>query len=176
MGICTEKETFEVVYEENFSYIYNYVYGQLLHREKSEDLVSDIFMKAMTHYEQFDPSRASVKTWLTNIARNTVIDEFRRSGKRSNVSLDDEDNPIDPSYEDEYEVLKEDTQKDVYRLLSHLSEPERELLVMVYFENMKNDQIGSVLGINSKAVSERHRRLLVKCRKIAGEIGIDGFI
>ena len=71
-------------------------------RERAEDLVSDIFIKAMTHYEQFDPARASVKTWLTNIARNALIDEYRKGSLRNHVSLDDEENVIEPSYEDEY--------------------------------------------------------------------------
>ena len=40
---------------------------------------------------------------------------------------------------------------------------------MIYFQNMKNDEIGVILGINAKAVSERRRRLLAKCRKLAGD-------
>ena len=51
--------------------------------------------------------------------------------------------------------------------MSHLTPAERDLLAMIYFEEMSNPEIGEVLGINPKAVSERHRRLLVKCRKLA---------
>ncbi len=168
-----EKETFEVVYEKYFSNIYNYIYGQILHRERAEDLVSDIFIKAMTHYDSFDPSRASVKTWLTNIARNALIDEYRKSGIRMHQSLDDEEsNFVEPSYEDEYQVFKEADQQAVYQLLSMLTPAERELAGMIYFQNMKNPEIGEVLGINAKAVSERHRRLLVKMRQLAQKAGI----
>ena len=168
-----EKETFEVVYEKYFSNIYNYIYGQILHRERAEDLVSDIFIKAMTHYDSFDPSRASVKTWLTNIARNALIDEYRKSGIRMHQSLDDEEsNFVEPSYEDEYQVFKEADQQAVYQLLSMLTPAERELAGMIYFQNMKNPEIGEVLGINAKAVSERHRRLLVKMRQRAQKAGI----
>ena len=168
-----EKETFEVVYEKYFSNIYNYIYGQILHRERAEDLVSDIFIKAMTHYDSFDPSRASVKTWLTNIARNALIDEYRKSGIRMHQSLDDEEsNFVEPSYEDEYQVFKEADQQAVYQLLSMLTPAERELAGMIYFQNMKNPEIGEVLGINAKAVSERHRRLLVKMRQLASKAGI----
>ena len=168
-----EKETFEVVYEKYFSNIYNYIYGQILHRERAEDLVSDIFIKAMTHYDSFDPSRASVKTWLTNIARNALIDEYRKSGIRMHQSLDDEEsNFVEPSYEDEYQVFKEADQQAVYQLLSMLTPAERELAGMIYFQNMKNPEIGEVLGINAKAVSERHRRLLVKLRQLASKAGI----
>ena len=77
MSTAAVKESFEIVYEKYFSDIYNFIYGQILHRERAEDLVSDVFVKAMTNYERFDPSRASVRTWLTNIARNTLIDDYR---------------------------------------------------------------------------------------------------
>ena len=170
------KEPFEAVYEKYFSDIYNFVYGQLLHRERSEDLVSDIFIKAMTHYEDYDPSRASVRTWLTNIARNTVIDEFRKSSKRNQLSLDDDENTIDVPYEEEYDIFQEDTEKEVYRILQNLSPDERELLGMVYFQNMKNEEIGAVLGINAKAVSARHRRLLLKCRAMVKDADINDFL
>ena len=169
MSTAAVKESFEIVYEKYFSDIYNFIYGQILHRERAEDLVSDIFVKAMTNYERFDPSRASVRTWLTNIARNTLIDDYRKNSIRKSVSLDDEDNYTEPSYEDEYKVLKEDDEREVYRILSLLSESERELAGMIYFQNMKNNEIGEILGINAKAVSERRRRLLAKCRKRAGD-------
>lgn len=169
MSTAAVKESFEIVYEKYFSDIYNFIYGQILHRERTEDLVSDIFVKAMTNYERFDPSRASVRTWLTNIARNTLIDDYRKNSIRKSVSLDDEDNYTEPSYEDEYKVLKEDDEREVYRILSLLSESERELAGMIYFQNMKNNEIGEILGINAKAVSERRRRLLAKCRKLAGD-------
>ena len=169
MSTAAVKESFEIVYEKYFSDIYNFIYGQILHRERAEDLVSDIFIKAMTNYERFDPSRSSVRTWLTNIARNTLIDDYRKNSIRKNVSLDDEDNYTEPSYEDEYTVLKEDDEREVYRILSLLSETERELAGMIYFQNMKNNEIGEILGINAKAVSERRRRLLAKCRKLAGD-------
>ena len=169
MSTAAVKESFEIVYEKYFSDIYNFIYGQILHRERTEDLVSDVFVKAMTNYERFDPSRASVRTWLTNIARNTLIDDYRKNSIRKSVSLDDEDNYTEPSYEDEYKVLKEDDEREVYRILSLLSESERELAGMIYFQNMKNNEIGEILGINAKAVSERRRRLLAKCRKLAGD-------
>ena len=170
------KEPFETVYEKYFSNIYNFIYGQLLHKERSEDLVSEIFIKAYTHYESFDPSRASVKTWLTNIARNAIIDEYRKSALRNHSSLDDDENFVEPSYEDEYSVFREATEQEVHKILQKLSAQERELLGMIYFQNMKNDEIGAVLGINAKAVSERHRRLLAKCRTLEKSADFTDFI
>lgn len=160
----TRKEPFEKVYETYFSPIYNYVYAQILHRERTEDIVSEVFIKAMTHYDSFDPSKASVRTWLTRIAKNTMIDEFRKNAGKGTVSLDSDENYVEPSCEDEYEMFQEDTEGIVYEILQRISPEERELLSMIYFQKMKNDEIGAVLGINAKAVSARHHRLLERCK------------
>ena len=166
-NMITKKEPFEKVYEKQFSNIYNFIYSQLLHKERTEDVVSDVFIKAMSSYDRYDPAISSVRTWLTNIARNTLIDEYRKAGIRNHQSLDSEElTPADePSYEDEYPIF------EVHQRLEKLSPRERELVAMLYFENMKNEEIGQVLGINAKAVCERHRRLLVKMRNIALEGG-----
>ena len=167
------KEPFENVYEKYFSDVYNFTYSLVLHRERAEDLVSEIFIKAMTHYDSYDPTRASVRTWLTNIARNTIIDEFRKADKRNHLSLDDEENGIDVPYEEEYAIFNEDMEKEVYKIMAALSPSERELLSMIYFQHMKNDEVAAVLGINAKAVSARHRRLLAKCRAMENGVSFN---
>ncbi len=170
-----EKPDFAQVYEECYSYVYNYIYSQILHRENTEDLVSDVFMKAMTHYDSYNPEKASPKTWLCNIARNTLIDKYRKNARTQISSLDDED-AVEPSYMDEYQVLKDPINQEVYQILSRLSPEERELISMIYGQGLKNPEIGEILGINAKAVSERHRRLLQKCRFLeAGKDSSDFF-
>ena len=160
-GVIRNKPDFAEVYEQEYSYVYNYIYMQVMHRENTEDLVSDIFMRAMSHYDSFDPSKASVRTWLCTIARNCLIDYFRKNGRIKTENLDD---APEPSAVDEYEILKNPVNQEVYRLLEKLSDEERELLSMIYVQELKNPQIGEILGINAKAVSERHRRLLAKLR------------
>ena len=161
LGVNRDKPDFAEVYEREYSYVYNYIYMQVMHRENTEDLVSDIFMRAMAHYDGFDPSKASTRTWLCTIARNCLIDYFRKNGRRKTENLDD---APEPSAVDQYDILKNPINQEVYRLLEKLSDDERELLSMIYVQELKNPQIGQILGINAKAVSERHRRLLAKLR------------
>ena len=98
-------------------------------------------------------------------------DPLLRSGVQHDA-VDEEERGPDPSYEDEYSVFQEATDEEIRQLLRKLSMQERELIGMLYFEKMKNYEIGQVLGINAKAVSERHRRLLVKMRRIVAEEGL----
>ncbi|MBR4455154.1 MAG: sigma-70 family RNA polymerase sigma factor [Solobacterium sp.] len=165
------KPAFEQVYLENYSYVYNYVYMRLLHRENAEDVVSTVFTKAMTHYDSYDSSRSGIRTWLCNIARNAVTDFFRLKSNQAHVDID---TIIEPGIEDEYNLLEDSVNQKLYRILSHLPDSEREFLALRYQKELSNDEIGNILGISGKAVSERYRRLLKKCRKIAEEYHING--
>ena len=163
------KQKFEDIYDQNYSYVYNYIYMQVQHRQNTEDIVSDVFMKAYTHYDGFDPALASARTWLCTIARNTLVDFYRKNGRAETVDLDD---APEISTDDTYEVLQDPVNAEVKRILDKLSPDEREFLSLRYGQDMKNEDIGRMYGINAKAVSERYRRLLAKCRKLAGNIDI----
>ncbi len=164
-----KKPDFEQVYLENYSYVYNYVFMRLLHRENTEDIVSTVFTKAMTHYDSYDSSRSGIRTWLCNIARNTITDFYRLRANQPHADIDE---IMEPGTEDEYDLLKESINQQLYRILQHLSPQEREFLNLRYGMQLGNDEIGEIYHINSKAVSERYRRLLKKCRDIAEKYNI----
>ena len=159
----TRNARFSAIYEEQFSSIYNYLYAQILNRQETEDLTSETFLKAFRNFDRFDPGKGSARTWLTRIARNTLIDHFRT--RRESIPLDSEGVP-EPVFTDEYEILREPANREARAVLAQLSPAERELAGMIYFQDMKNPEIGEILGISAKAVSERHRRLLKHCREI----------
>ena len=154
--------TFEEVYNEYFSYVYNIIYARTLNRAETEDLVSDVFFRAMENYGKFNPKKASVKTWICTIAKNRLIDYYRSGNRTRSVLMADDDMKNFP-VEDEYSVEQDDINKEAHRILSLLSEEERELISMRFFMDLKNTEIADRLGISSKAVCERFRRLLKKC-------------
>ena len=168
-------KSFEEIFREYYKPIYNYVYMQILHREEAEDLVSDIFIKAMNAYDSYDPSMASEKTWLFRIAKNHLIDHYRRLAAHPTYVTEDEVLEAIPSKQDDFAAIEDETNKTVYLVLSHLRTEERNILVMRYVWDLKNPEIASELGINEKAVSERIRRAIAKAGKVAKELGLEAF-
>ena len=157
------KASFESVYDENFKYIYNYLYAQTLHRETAEDLSMDVFVRAMEHYDGYDPERASVRTWLVTIARNLLINHLRMAKFRRTENLED---APEPGKADDYGFRQDAISQEVSRILTKLKPEERELLAMRYMMDMDNQTIAGVVGADSKAVSQRIMRLLQNCRKL----------
>ena len=73
--------------EISFTILYNRYYYRLLsfinkmvkHQNESEDLLQDVFLKAVKNFSCFqNRNESSLKTWLFTIANNTAIDFIRK--------------------------------------------------------------------------------------------------
>ena len=82
-----EKPDFGLLYRQYYKRIYNYVYGQFLHRETAEDLTDDVFLAALEHYGGYDPVRGSIHTWLSAIAHNRVVNYRASAHTRREISV-----------------------------------------------------------------------------------------
>ena len=167
----TDKKPFEEVYDEYYEKVFKSAYMRLLNMDNTEDIVQDIFVKAMKAYDRFDPQISSVYTWLCTIATNTLYDHFRKTGSDKVVSLEDYmDAGLEPAADDpELEKLTEDNARSAYVILSRLNETERKLISMRFGLDMSYKEMAKELSSNEKAVGKRMERLLKKCRNIAEE-------
>ena len=155
----------EKLYRDNFQRVYDYAYFRLLDPAQAEDVTSTVFVKAVANIGRFDPSKASFGTWVTRIAHNVLIDGYRT---RKVTTPLDQMVVGEPSSEDEYPVL-DDRQERVAKLLSYLSEDDRELIYLKYYQEKKNVEIAEMLDMNPATVATRLRRALLTMRAHAEE-------
>ncbi len=160
--------TFEEAYEEYYDVVFKSVYMRMLSRENTEDVVQESFVRAMNSWNDFDEAKASVKTWLCTIAKNTMINYIRNNKKHENSSIDElNEAGFEPGAEDkEIQSLIDDDAREAYELLKPLKPQDRELLVMRYVEEMSYKEIAEKVGSNDKAVAKKVERLLKKCREM----------
>ena len=162
------KMPFEEVYSSCYDRVYKSVYMRILNRESTEDIVQDVFIKAMNAYDTYDPEKASVFTWISRIATNTLTDFFRKDKSDKIVSYDVFlENGFDPGAEDpELARLSDDYSKEAYIILKALTDEERELLMLRFGMELSYGEIAERIGSNEKAVAKRMQRLLTKCKEM----------
>lgn len=170
------RKPFEQVYSEYFPYIYNFIYMRVVHKETAEDLCSQAFLNALTHYDSYDSSKASVKTWLCTIARNLIVNHMTSAAVRLSAPLDEEQESATFSHEDEYEIFKDPANREAARLLSLLNEDERELLSLRYGMDMGVSEIAESYGITENAVRKRIRKTLTKCQSFTEGRKLEDFL
>ena len=157
--------TFEEIYDQNFRYVYNVIYMRVLHRETAEDLTAETFTKAFKNFMNYDPERAQPVTWLCAIAINEVKSYFRKASTSREVATDElPEVPVEE--EEEGRVRTMAINREAERILSALSDKERELVSLRLSAQLSFKEIAEMLGTTEKGATERYRRLINKCRKI----------
>ena len=164
---------FENIYSQYARKIYNYIYSRLLHRESAEDVTSEVFIRVLQNLHRYDASKAMMSTWIGAIARNSVNDYIKRASFKNETATDTMPEDSGATYsltsaEDKFSFKDPDNER-LYKILIKLTDEERDFLELRYCLELKNQEIADMIGISVKAVDNRYRRLLEKCRKIAAE-------
>jgi RNA polymerase sigma-70 factor (ECF subfamily) len=148
--------SFAATAEEHLDDVYGYLVYLTRDRSLAEDLTADTFEKALRVWRRFDPTRASARTWLCQIARTTALDWFRseeRRQKREQRAAVPElvDGGLSPGLSPELEAA-----------LRELSAGEREVIALRVLLDLDGEEAARVLGISPTAVSTRLSRALKK--------------
>ena len=137
----------------------------------AKDIVQDVFIKVWKNIKKFDNNRASFKTWIFTIARNTITDYLRKKKSVTFSLLDTNEESFADSIEDDVilpdEALSKLEDKELLnKLLDKMPIQYREVLVLYYQEEMTFNEIGQLLNKPLNTVKSYHHRAQIILRKI----------
>lgn len=139
---------FSQLYDKYFPKIYRFVYYRVSHRETAEDLVSQIFTKALEKIDKFKDDQSRFSAWIYKIANNTVIDHYRTRRDYQDISehtdLYHEENIIDKM--DNKELLNK-----VARALSNLTPEQKNIVIMRVWDELSYEKIAEIVGKSTAA-------------------------
>jgi RNA polymerase sigma-70 factor (ECF subfamily) len=149
---CIEKallDNYEKYYRMAFSYTKN--------EADALDIVQESAYKAMKNSRKLKDGELA-DTWIYRIVVNTSIDFLRKAKKYSDVPYEDEVQNEIPYHEIGYEKA------DVMELLSALNPNDRTVIILRYFDNLKLEQISTILDESLSTVKSRLYRATQKLR------------
>ena len=161
----SEAESFGSLYEQYLPKIFQYVSYRVGDRITAEDLTSDIFNKALTNFTKYDSRKAAFSTWIYSIARNTVIDYYRkRSNEQKLRNKEAESGAIAFSASPEEELSRSEEARKLHDCLSLLKPTEQELISLKFSGEMTNREISRITGLSESNVGTILCRAMRKLR------------
>jgi RNA polymerase sigma-70 factor (ECF subfamily) len=130
----------------------------------AEDLTSATFEKVIRAWRRYDPAKASERTWILAIARNTMLDHFRRSAHRTALSTDEHPRLLETVTEDEDFTERRLAADELRSWLSVLGDRDREVLALRYAADLPAADIGRLVGLSTANVHQILSRSLRKLR------------
>jgi RNA polymerase sigma-70 factor (ECF subfamily) len=155
------KTSFSEIAETHLDDVFGYLIYLTKDRQLAEELAAETFEKALRRFNKFDPSRASAKTWLCQIARSTMLDHFRSQERRNKKQR-----LLEANYSDRHEErIFEGIDPTLSAALATLTGAEREVIALRILLELEASEAATVLGINPGALATRLSRALDKLRK-----------
>lgn len=133
-------------------------------RREAEDILHDCFVELWRHAGDYDPRRASVKTWIALRMRSRCIDRLRSAGWTRRETLQEraletvaEPTPSDAADADRLETA-----------LGELPPDQHEVIRMAYFEGLSSSEIAEKIRIPIGTVKSRVRAAMTRLRTLLG--------
>ncbi len=138
--------------------VFGLCYRKLGDVTEAEDAAQETLVKAVMNLHTFELGRP-FKPWLLRIASNECIDRLRR--RRPVLSLDAMGESgawewhAGQSPNPEAELIRAEQRAQVRQLLDHLSDIDRTLVSLFYWENLSYAEIAEVTGLTIPAIKSR---------------------
>ena len=110
--------------------IYLYLYSLCKSRETAEDLMQEVFLKALL---SLPDQNENLRAWLYKVARNACFNELRNRKR-------------------EVEMIRNEQKKMLYEAMLKLPDRQREILELFYFSEMSMKQIAEIMKLTPQNV------------------------
>lgn len=164
------EEIFKDLIEKYTPLIFNFT-AHIIGKKEAPDIVQEVFIKVWKNLKKFDPKKASFKTWIFTIAKNSAIDFLK---KRKNISFSDLENEENPNFSEnipDEELLPDQALQKLQdsdllnKLLDELPVHYRTILTLHYKEGMTFEEVGKILNKPQNTVKSYHHRAILELRK-----------
>src|SRR3982751_3010643 len=162
-----EERAFQELVERYQSRLLNFIYRTIGDREKSEDLVQEVFIRVYRHLHRFDRSK-KFSTWAYTIASNLAKNELRNRSRNPLVlfqtvqkNFQDDDRPLqfeDTTSRPDDMYRKRHLREIVEETVAKLPEHHRNVFILRELEGKSYEEIAEITECNLGTVKSRLNR------------------
>ena len=169
---------FDILLNRHQDRLFNYIFFLVRSREVAEDIFQETFVKAiMTLQQGRYTNDGKFAAWITRIAHNLVIDQFRIERNENAISNDEVEFDLlnDAKLSEgtvENRMVNEQVLKDVRALIDELPDCQREVVFMRYYQDLSFKEIADITGVSINTALGRMRYAVLNMRRIAEEKAI----
>ncbi|MBQ8365562.1 MAG: sigma-70 family RNA polymerase sigma factor [Bacteroidaceae bacterium] len=169
---------FDVLLNRHKDRLFYYIYFIVRSKEVAEDIFQETFVKAIIKLQEgrYQPD-GKFAAWITRIAHNLVIDQFRQERNENLVSNDETEvdllnNAALAEGTIENRMVNEQVLRDVRALVNELPDCQREVVYMRYYQQLSFKDISDITGVSINTALGRMRYAILNMRRIAAEKNI----
>lgn len=176
-----DEKSFETLLLRNKDRVFGYIISKVRDEDLANDIFQEVFIKVIRTVKNGSYNEeGKFLPWVLTIAHNLVVDHFRKAKKMQMVSESSSKNEefnifsilklSDSNVEDD--IIQNQIQADVVRLVQYLPDEQREVLENRIFKGMSFKDIAEMEDISINTALGRMRYALINLRKLVQKYNI----
>ncbi len=135
--------------------LYWHIRKLVITHENADDVLQNTFLRVYKSLPKFK-QQSSLHTWMFRIAYNESLRFLEKNSKQKNVSIDDVNTTYLNSLESDVFFDIRETQLKLHRILSELSNREREIFQMKYFDDLTFKDIEVIINVKESTIKSSY--------------------
>ena len=162
-----EESGFNYLYENYSGALYGTIIKVVLFENEATEVLQDVFVKIWNSIQSFDENKASLYTWMLNIARNSAIDRLRSKAYKNDLK----NQSIPDFVNDTKQLTTEQIHNfgEVKNVVNQMRADYSEVINQAYFGGYTQEEISENLGIPLGTVKTRTRAAFQELRTLLSE-------
>lgn len=158
----TREEAFTLLLKKYQQKLYWHIRRLVIDHDDADDIVQDVFIKIWKNLDKFRED-AQLYTWLYRIATNECITFLNKKKQRNQVSLEDENSAyLADTLKDSSHFNGNRAQQKLQEAILTLPDKQRLVFNMKYFEDLKYDEMSTILGTSVGALKASYHLAVKK--------------
>jgi RNA polymerase sigma-70 factor (ECF subfamily) len=180
--VMGDREALAMVFRRHHGTVYRFSRQMLGSKEAAEDVTQDVFVALTKGAGRFNPEVASLSTYLYGIARNLVLQRYKRNRSRVEVNIDviaGDDEAVFATTSDPTETIaREHATQALRRAILRLPVHYREVVVLCELNGLSYEDAAAIAGCPVGTVRSRLSRarqiLIDRCKTVLARDRADG--
>lgn len=162
------EEDFRILLERHKESLMLFLYSYVHNLEDAEELMLDTYAEVAAGSSFF--GKSSFKTWLFSIGKNKALMRLR---KRHFTTVELTEMAEKKNEPPEMEILSDERNRQLYKALDQIKEEYRQILILLYFEEMSYDEVERVMGKRRKQIYNLAERGRLALKERLERMGFD---
>jgi RNA polymerase sigma-70 factor (ECF subfamily) len=169
----------ETIFVRHHEDVWRYVRSRVSSANDADEIAAAVWLVVIEKIYDFVWTGTPIKSWLFSIAHRKTLEFFSTPSSLSLESLSERHDAAlqfiatqlhlfdeaEPPYQVDMVVRKE-ADEIIHRLLARLSEAERRIIMLIYFEGLENStEVAKRLAMNKNTIRVYHKRARDKLRQ-----------
>ena len=165
--VNNDQLAFNKLYERYRQSLYRYMLRQISVSDPVlNELYQDVWLKLINSRKQYKV-KAGFKTYLYQIANNTIKDYFRRESVRKiMLNLEHEEEIVDEGIAPDEKLAKQQLVEKFKQVLAELPQPQRDVFLLREEAGLTSVQIAEMMQVSVDTVKSRMRYAVARLKEI----------